>query len=119
MFLHGNSKRQDPAQCTARSSVSRELPEGVAALAESYRTATWGEHHDAAVGLGRQDVHQGVAVLVERHRGVGLQQLPVDGAQDADIVVGPWGGARSTTTVSPPHLQSRARTLTHTHNLEM
>lgn len=51
---------------------------------------TWGQHHDAAVCLRREDVHQRVAVLVQRHRGVGLQQLSVDGAQDADVVVGAW-----------------------------
>lgn len=50
---------------------------------------TWRQHHDAAVSFGREHIHQGVAVLVQGHRGVGLQQLSVDGAQDAHIVVGP------------------------------
>ena len=35
-----------------------------------------GEEGDGGVGLGGQDVHQGVAVPVQGHAGAGLQQLP-------------------------------------------
>lgn len=53
---------------------------------------TWCQHHDAAVSFRRKHIYQGIAVLVQGHWGVGLQQLSVDGAQNAHIVVGPLKG---------------------------
>lgn len=51
---------------------------------------TWSEHHDAAVSLWRKNVHQSIAVLVQRNRGIGLQQLSVNCAQNTNIVIGAW-----------------------------
>lgn len=49
-------------------------------------------------------------MLVEGHRGVGLEQLPIDGAQDAHIVIGAFGetterekGKREVSELSSPH----------------
>ena len=45
------------------------------------------EQRDGGVGLWGQDVHQGVGVAVQGHAGAGLQELPVQGRQDPDVVV--------------------------------
>lgn len=42
-------------------------------------------------------------MLVQGHRGVGLQQLSVDGAQDANIVVGPWKSTRAALSTDLKH----------------
>lgn len=42
---------------------------------------------DRRVALRGEDLHNAVAVPVQRHRGVGFQDLPVQGAQDAHEVV--------------------------------
>jgi len=46
---------------------------------------------DAAVCLGREDVDERVAVAVERHRRRRFEQLAVQRAQNADVVVGARG----------------------------
>mmetsp|Transcript_19580 Transcript_19580/g.51517 ORF Transcript_19580/g.51517 Transcript_19580/m.51517 type:complete len:217 (-) Transcript_19580:35-685(-) len=46
------------------------------------------EHRDRRVRLRRQHVHDGVRVAVQRDRRAGLEQLAVDGAEDAHVVVG-------------------------------
>lgn len=43
------------------------------------------------VALGRQDLHDAVAVPVQSHRGVRLEHLPVKSAQNANEVVGTRG----------------------------
>lgn len=48
-----------------------------------------GEQGDGGVSLGRQDVHQGVGVAVQRDGGAWLEELPVQRGQDAHVVVGP------------------------------
>lgn len=60
-------------------------------LCESF---TWCQHHDAAVSFRREHIYKGIAVLVQGHWGVRLQQLSVNGAQDADIIVRPWKGKK-------------------------
>ena len=49
-------------------------------------------HLDGRVGLGGQDVDDGVGVAVEGDGGVGLEEVAVEGAQDADAVGGAGGG---------------------------
>mmetsp|Transcript_6056 Transcript_6056/g.18332 ORF Transcript_6056/g.18332 Transcript_6056/m.18332 type:complete len:476 (-) Transcript_6056:96-1523(-) len=51
------------------------------------------QQRDGGVCLGREDVDECVRVAVERHRGRGLEKLPVDRGQDAHVVVGPRRGA--------------------------
>ena len=53
------------------------------------------QHGDGTVSFRRQHIHQGVTVLVERHAGAGLEQLSVQGGEDADVVVGAGGGANN------------------------
>lgn len=57
---------------------------------------TWSEHHDAAVSFWRQNVHQSIAVLVQSNRGIGLQQLSVNCAQNPNIVIGAWRNQKHT-----------------------
>ena len=45
------------------------------------------EEGDAGVSFGRQDVHKGIGVPVQRHAGAGLQQLPVQGGQNPNKIV--------------------------------
>ena len=63
-----------------------------------------GEQRDAGVRLGGEDVHERVGVAVERDRRAGLEQLAVQSAQDADVVVAPGGGGDDT-RVLVHHLQ--------------
>ena len=51
------------------------------------------QHGDGGVGLGREDVDEGVGVFVQRDRRRRLQQLAVQRAQDADVVIRSGGGA--------------------------
>ena len=42
---------------------------------------------NARVGLWGEDVDEGVGVPVQRHRGGGSEELPIEGGEDADVVV--------------------------------
>ena len=51
------------------------------------------QHGDGAVGLRGQHVHKGIGVLVQRNRGRGLQQLAIEGGEDAHVVIRTGRGA--------------------------
>ena len=65
------------------------------------------EQRDGGVGLWRENVHEGVGVAVQRNGGTGLEQLAVEGGQDAHIVIGSRGGANDA-RVGVHHLQELA-----------
>lgn len=65
------------------------------------------QHRDGAVRLRWQNVHQRIAVLVQGDTGRRLQQLPVNGGQNAHVVVGP-GGRTDDTGVLIDRLQELA-----------
>jgi hypothetical protein len=80
---------------------------GAAHLVRDVRPLVVRQQRDARVGLRRQHVHQRVGVPVQRHRRRRLQQLPVERAEDADVVVGAGGGAHDA-RVRVYHLQELA-----------
>lgn len=51
------------------------------------------KHANGRVGLWREDIDEGVAVLVEGDARRGLQELAVDGREDTDVIVRASRGA--------------------------
>ena len=51
------------------------------------------QHGNGAVSLRGQHVDEGIGVLVQRNRGRRLQQLAIEGGEDAHVVIGASRGA--------------------------
>ena len=51
------------------------------------------QHRNGAVCLRGQHVHECIGVLVQRNRRRRLQQLAIEGGEDAHVVIGPSGRA--------------------------
>ena len=63
----------------------------------------FGHELDGRVGFRGEDVDDGMRVAMQGDGGVGLEQLPVQGGQDAHVVVGP-GRRRHDAVVGVDHL---------------
>mmetsp|Transcript_34533 Transcript_34533/g.61616 ORF Transcript_34533/g.61616 Transcript_34533/m.61616 type:complete len:226 (-) Transcript_34533:67-744(-) len=73
------------------------------------------EQRDARVCLRRQNVHQRIGMAMQCHRCRWLQQLPVECAQDANIVIGACGGGHDA-VVGIHHFQKLSNHKRHALN---
>ena len=54
------------------------------------------EKRDARVGLRRQDINESIGMAVESNRSGGLQKLPINRAENPDIVIRTSSGSHNT-----------------------